>query len=97
MNLEIVVAFLIGITFLLFVLLIIQNKRIDFLNKRANHTYERLEFHRDMLLSIERTLVLHEDLFKIMLYGPPQVEQESSDEEDESEVHDEVKEKILLN
>ncbi len=88
MNLEIVVAFLAGITFLLFLLLIIQSKRMDLLVKR-------MDLQREIYLSIDRSLLMHEDLLKIMLYGLPAQEEEL--EEDENEIEDEEVEKILLN
>ncbi len=88
MNLEIVVAFLAGITFLLFLLLIIQSKRMDLLVKR-------MDLQREIYLSIDRSLLVHEDLLKIMLYGLPAQEEEL--EEDENEIEDEEVEKILLN
>lgn len=88
MNLEIVVAFLAGITFLLFLLLIIQSKRMDLLVKR-------MDLQREIYLSIDRSLLMHEDLLKIMLYGLPAQEEEL--EEDENEIEDEGAEEILLN
>jgi hypothetical protein len=97
MSLGLVVAFLGGITLLLFIILILMNKQIDGLRRQIKAQSDRLDVHREVYLSIERTLVLHEELLKIMLYGSPAEEQISDPEDeldDESEVHDE-KERFL--